>query len=192
MYLLITCMFSLKMSIRVICPFLIILFLLLSCISPLYILNINLFRFIFGKYILPFNRLSICFVKGFFQCATGFYFYIIPFIYFLFCCPGHKDIQINITQISVIAYFSVFYSRTFLVSGLIFRSSVQFSSVTQLCPTLCDPMNRSTPGLPVHHQLPEFTQSHIHRVSDAIQPSHPLSSPFPPAPNPSQHQTLFQ
>ena len=53
-------------------------------------------------------------------------------------------------------------------------SSVQFSSVAQLCPTLCDPMNRSTPGLPVHHQLPEFTQTHIHRVSDAIQPSHPV------------------
>ena len=71
-------------------------------------------------------------------------------------------------------------------------SSVQFSSVAQLCPTLCNPMNRSTPGLPVHHQLPEFTQTHVHRVSDAIQPSHPLSSPFPPAPNPSQHQSLFQ
>ena len=70
--------------------------------------------------------------------------------------------------------------------------SVQFSSVAQSCPTLCDPMNRSTPGLPVHHQLPEFTQTHAHRVSDAIQPSHPLSSLSPPAPNPSQHQSLFQ
>ena len=70
--------------------------------------------------------------------------------------------------------------------------SVQFSSVTQLCPTLCDPMNCSTSGLPVHHQLPEFTQTHIHWVSDAIQPSHPLLSPFPPASNPSQHQSLFQ
>ena len=69
--------------------------------------------------------------------------------------------------------------------------SVQFSSVAQTCPTLCDPMNRSTPGLPVHHQLPEFTQTHVHRVSDAIQPSHPLS-PSPLAPNPSQHQSLFQ
>ena len=68
----------------------------------------------------------------------------------------------------------------------------QFSSVAQLCLTLCNPMNRSMPGLPVHHQLPEFTQTHVHRVSDAIQPSHPLSSPFPPAPNPSQHQSLFQ
>ena len=55
--------------------------------------------------------------------------------------------------------------------------SVQFSSVAQSCPTLCDPMNCNTPGLPVHHQLPEFTQTHVHRVSDAIQPSHPLSSP---------------
>ena len=70
--------------------------------------------------------------------------------------------------------------------------SVQFSSVTQSCPTLCDPMNCSTPGLPVHHQLPEFNQTHVHQVSDAIQPSHPLSSPSPPAPNPSQHQSLFQ
>ena len=62
--------------------------------------------------------------------------------------------------------------------------SVRFSSVAQSCPTLCNPMNHSTPGLPVHHQLPEFTQTHVHRVSDAIQPSHPLSSPSPPAPNP--------
>ena len=68
----------------------------------------------------------------------------------------------------------------------------QFSSVAQLCPTHCDTMNRSTPGLPVHHQLPEFTQTHFHWVSDAIQPSHPLSSPSPPAPYPSQHQSLFQ
>ena len=63
-------------------------------------------------------------------------------------------------------------------------NSVQFSSVAQSCPTLCDPMNHSTPGLPVHHQLQEFTQTHVHRVGDAIQPSHPLSSPSPPAPNP--------
>ena len=62
---------------------------------------------------------------------------------------------------------------------------VQFSSVTQSCPTLWDPMNCSTPGLPVHHQLPEFTQTHVLRVGDVIQPSHPLSSPSPPAPNPS-------
>ena len=71
-------------------------------------------------------------------------------------------------------------------------TSVQFSSVTQSCLTLCDPMNCSTPGLLVHHQLPECTQTHVHWVSDGIQPSHPLSSPSPPAPNPSQHQGLFQ
>ena len=71
-------------------------------------------------------------------------------------------------------------------------SPVQFSSVAQSCPTLCDPMNRSTPGLPVHRQLLEFTQTHVHRVGDAIQPSHPLWSPSPPAPNPYQHQSLFQ
>ena len=66
-------------------------------------------------------------------------------------------------------------------------SSVQFSSVAQSCPTPCDRMNCSTPGLPVHHKLQESTQTHVHRVSDAIQPSNPLSSPSPPVPNPSQH-----
>ena len=73
-----------------------------------------------------------------------------------------------------------------------FEKLIQFSSVAQSCPTLCDPMNRSTPGLPVHHQHPEFTQTHVHRVSDAIQPSHPLLSPSPPVLNLSQRQGLFQ
>ena len=68
----------------------------------------------------------------------------------------------------------------------------QFSSVAQSCPTLCDPMNRSMPGLPVHYQFPEFTQTHVHQIGDAIQPSHPLSSPSSLAPNPSQHQNVFQ
>ena len=72
------------------------------------------------------------------------------------------------------------------------ESKDQFSSATQLCPTLCDRTNHSTPGLPVHHQLPESTQTHVHCVSDAIQPSHPLSSPSPPALNLSQHQGLFK
>ena len=71
-------------------------------------------------------------------------------------------------------------------------SSVQFSSLAQSCPTLYDPMDHSTPGLPVHHQLPEFTQTHVHRVSGAIQPSHPLSSPSLPTFGLSQHQGLFQ
>ena len=70
--------------------------------------------------------------------------------------------------------------------------AVQFSSVAQSCPTLCNPMNRSTPGLPVQHQIPKITHIHVHRVRDAIQPSHPLSSPSPPAPNPSEYQGLFQ
>ena len=72
---------------------------------------------------------------------------------------------------------------------VLLTTSVQFSSVAQSCPTLYDPVNCSTPGLPVHHHLPEFTQTHVHRVSDTIQPSHPLSSPSPPAPKPSQHQS---
>ena len=87
--------------------------------------------------------------------------------------------------------YHTFLSHFFLLL-LFFNPSIQFSSVAQSCPALWDPMNRSTPGLPVHHHLLEFTQTHIHRVSDAIQPSHPLSSPSPPAPNLSQHQGLFQ
>ena len=71
-------------------------------------------------------------------------------------------------------------------------SLVQFSSVAQSCLTFCDPMDCSMPGFPVHHQLLKLAQTHAHRVGDAIQPSHPLSSPSPPAPNPSQHQGLFQ
>ena len=89
-------------------------------------------------------------------------------------------------HMNIQSYFFVF-SSIFL--ALCFRSD-QIRSVSQSCPTLCNPMNRSTPGLPVHHQLPEFTETHVHRVSDAIQPSHPLSSPSPLAPNPSQHLTV--
>ena len=95
------------------------------------------------------------------------------------------------------AFFTVQLSHPYMTTGKTIALTrwtylVQFSSVDQSCPALCNPMNRSTAGLPVHHQLPEFTQTHVHRVSDAIQPSHPLSSPSPPAPNPSQHQSLFQ
>ena len=82
----------------------------------------------------------------------------------------------------------LYTARGFLATG----PPLQFSSVAQSCPTLCDPMNLSMPGLPVPHQLPEFTQTQVHRVGDAIQPSHPLSSPSPPAFNLSQHQGLFQ
>ena len=81
---------------------------------------------------------------------------------------------------------------TCCLEGKLWQTSVHFSSVAQSCPTLCNPMNCSTSGLPVYHQLPEFTQTHVHRVGDAIQPSHPLSSPSPPAFNLSQHQGGFQ
>ena len=84
------------------------------------------------------------------------------------------------------------YHLLLFIDATFWIPSVQFSSVTQSCLTLCNPMNRSTPGLPVHHQLPELTQTHVHWVGDAIQPSHPLSSPSPPASNPSKHQGLFQ
>ena len=106
----------------------------------------------------------------------------------------HSKILINVTchyqlwekSTSMIMDLSIFISHIYIYI------SVQFSSVSQLCLTLCDSMNHSMPGLPVHHQLPEFTQIHVHLVGDAIQPSHPLSSPSPPASNPSQNQGLYQ
>ena len=87
---------------------------------------------------------------------------------------------------------STYSSEYTYILTINYFSSVQFSSLAQSCPTLCDLMNCSMPGLPVHHQLPEFTQTHVHWVGDAIQTFHPLSSPSPPALNPSQHQSLFQ
>ena len=100
----------------------------------------------------------------------------------------------------VICFHWIEYRKHDLKSSLCFpwkrqgrageKASVQFSH--SVMSDSLDPMNRSTPGLPVHHQPPEFTQTHVHRISDAIQPSHPLLSPSPPAPNPSQHQSLFQ
>ena len=106
-------------------------------------------------------------------------------------------LKLNIPKAKIMAHGSITSWQTEgekveAVTGFIFFSSVQFSSVAQSCLTLCDPMSRSTPGLPVHHQLPEFTQTCVHRVSDAIQASHPRSSPSSTTPNPSQHQSLFQ
>ena len=95
------------------------------------------------------------------------------------------------THVSCISWIAGGFFTTEPPGKPVHICSVQFSSATQSCPTLCDPMNHSTPGLPVHHQLPEFTQTHVHRVGDAIQPSHPLSSPSP-AFNLSQHQGLFK
>ena len=100
-----------------------------------------------------------------------------------------------ISGLSVLFHWSTFLflcqSHTVLMTVAL-SDQIRSDHIAQTRLTLCDPMNRSTPGLLVPHQLLEFTQTHIHRVSDAIQPSHPLSSPSPPAPNPSQHQSLFQ
>ena len=105
---------------------------------------------------------------------------------------GSQQRQREITMLEI-SYRGNLRSKFLEVAPECYTSSVQFScSVVRLSATLCDPMNCSTPGLPVHHQLPEFTQTHVHRVGDAIQPSHPLTPPSPPAPNPSQHQSLFQ
>ena len=97
----------------------------------------------------------------------------------------------NNIKYSVISLFSLSNHRKPCISLYISIFNVlQFTSVAQSCPALCDPMNHSMPGLPVHHQLLEFTQTHVHQVGNAIQPSHPLSSPSPPAPNPSQYQSF--
>ena len=96
-------------------------------------------------------------------------------------------------QYSVEPYLSLsFFIPRSLIVNRRGPLTFQFSLIAQLCSTLCDPMDCSTPGLPLHHQLPEFTQTHVHWVSDAIQPSHPLLSSSPPTFNPSQHRGLFQ
>ena len=96
------------------------------------------------------------------------------------------------TEITSVLSPDVLLDGEINIYTLMFLNHPQFNSVAQSCLTLCNPVNRSTPGLHVHHQLLEFTQTHVHRVSDAIQPSHPLLSPSPPAFNPSQHQSLFK
>jgi len=106
-----------------------------------------------------------------------------------FCCANQHQLW-NLERMWHIVHFHCMDATD--EDNLNSIRSDQIRSVAQSCLTLCNPMNRSMPRLPIHHQLPEVTQTHIHRVSDAIQPSHPLSSPSPPAPNPSQHQSLFQ
>ena len=108
-----------------------------------------------------------------FSFCTLYNWAFFPFLDYITCYPKNE---------------TLYYILIKPFSSLLF----QFSSVAQSCPTLCDPMNRSMPGLPVHHQFPEFTQTHVHWVGDAIQPSHPLLPPFPPALSPSQHQGLFK
>ena len=121
--------------------------------------------------------------------SSGFLFpygYIVAvMLYYIWlnCIISFYETQDKVVSVFIIKFLSII-PRVIL--------DIQLSSVAQGCLTLCDPMNLSTPGLPVHHQLPEFTQTHVHRVSDAIQPSYPLLSPSPPALKPSQHQSLFQ
>ena len=116
-------------------------------------------------------------------------------------CPYSKStyhgscVQVSVSILPRVPSLPLRFHLSIKMSGCISRPRLgpwQFSSVTQSCPTLCDSMNCSMPGLPIHHQLLEFTQTPVHWVGDAIQPSHPLLSPFPPALNLSQHQGLFQ
>ena len=118
------------------------------------------------------------------------------FFYFIISAPISFSLCSPMSPTLFFFPFDVLYQAFIKCSGKAFvymyKNIYQFSSVAQSCPTLCDPTNCSTPGFPVHHQLPKLTQTHVHRVGDAIQPSHPLLSPSLPAPNPSQHQGLFQ
>ena len=107
-------------------------------------------------------------------------------------CQVWWFLEMYVAWHSRIEYNSIISRSRELERNWFYPLCLQFSSVAQLCPTLCDPMNRSTPGPPVHYQLQEFTQTHVHWVGDAIQPSHPLSSPSPPALNLSQHEGLFK
>jgi len=106
--------------------------------------------------------------------------------------PPCGPLENEVSHIWLLKIKLIKINKKFSFSSVQWPHVTQFSSVTQSCPTLWDPMNRSMPGLPVHHQLPESTQTHVHRVSDAIQPSHPLLSPSPPALNLSQYQGLFK
>ena len=117
--------------------------------------------------------------------------YVFCFVCSWFLVSYHCGQQRSLTKF----WFSSKYWDRIMTQQVIYTGGCfmyQFSSVPQSCATLCNPMNCSEPGLPVHHQCLQFTQTHAHRVSDAIQPSHPLPSPSPPSPNPSQHQSLFQ
>ena len=111
---------------------------------------------------------------------------------FLKCCTMDFKNFWNLKHVGKLNNTNVRVNQKYHFSSKSLWNRNQFSSVAQSCPTLCDPMNHSMSGLPVHHQLPEFTQTYVHWVGDAIQPSHPLSSSSPLAPNPSQHQSLFQ
>ena len=165
----------------------------------------NLFQFLFAKLVseyllvslIKFNTFSLInlFLYSTFYSSSFFFFFFFKLLQNVFQSPATKQTG-NRLGTSVRLAFPPDSKGVIILAILQTWSwEVQFSSVSsvaQSCPTPCDPMNHSTPGLPVHHQLLESTQTHVHRVGDAIQPCHPLSSPSPPAPNPSQHQGLFQ
>ena len=147
----------------------------------------------------PITVTSLCFLDF---CISGFFQYVHFICLVSFTHNNYvsyfRGIHLEMLCLSdefPLYHYGIDYKTRNCLEFIIFvinLTSVQFSSVTQSCPTLWEPMNRSMPGLPVHHQLPEFTQTHVHQIGDAIWPSHPLSSPSPPAPNSSQHQGLFQ
>ena len=142
------------------------------------------FNHVFCKVPVPVLFVVICHIPG----TTISFFYFDPFCIVCFCWFSY--VQSNDQHWVFTTFWA--HSKALCMDYLISCLTIQFSSVAHSCPTVCDPMNRSTPGLPVHHQLPELTQTHVHQVGDTIQPSHPLSCPSPPAPNSSQHQGLFQ
>ena len=147
----------------------------ITSIHHLYCSVSDLQHFLFFKFILFLNlKHCISFAKHQNESATAF-----PFD-----CLYKCSLSAHMTHL--------FLHVVYFLYQIPYQINHQIRSVAQSSPTLCDPMNCSTLGLPVHYQLPEFTQTPVHRVSDAIQPSHPLSSPSPLAPNPSQHQSLFQ
>ena len=150
-------------------------------------------KFPFGSslYRVCFFGWDFLFAKQFFVCFKCVCNCLFEHLFLFFMMDVWKSLS-DISDIFVILILGIHWFSVFQSVWCFLDSWYQFSSVAQSCPTLCDPMNHSTPGVPVHYQLLEFTQTHVHRVSDAIQPSHPLSSPSLPAPNPSQHQSLFQ
>ena len=134
--------------------------------------------------------MAISFSRGFFQPRDGTWVSCIAGRFFT-TEPLRSMVVLNCLWLYLIGYVYAVQEPGGKFSST-YQVTPQFSSVTQSCLSLCDPVNCSTPGLPVHHQLPKFTQIHVHQVSDTIQPPHPLSPPSPPAPNPSQDQSLFQ
>ena len=142
------------------------------------------------------SYIEVCFLYIYTLLRVSFFFLIINgcWIFASFSASTEMIICFGLQYVNMVYHTDLWILNHPCIPGMNPNWSwcQSVSSVAQSCPTLCDPMNCSTPGLPVHHQCPEFTQTHVHQVGDAIQPSLLLSSPSAPAPNPSQHQSLFQ